>query len=408
MIKKMIGYKAPQNLILLFDVMAILLLYVYQNKFDEFVLMSGFLLTLIIYASNFILLKASSGDHYIFLMVSMLISISIIIIYRINLSYGFKQIVWFGVGIIMFFIFYTTTKTVTGWRKWTRVYVIISLCLFLITLIFGIRIKGATNWIKIGGFSFQLSEIIKIIYVFFLASYYENQEKIKNKYAFLGIIYGYIAFLFIQRDLGTAMIFYFVFITIAYIFEKDRKLIYYNLAAALVLAIASYFLVSHVSVRVITWIDPWSYIDNKGYQITQSLFAISAGGFFGTGIGLGHPYFIPEVHTDFIFSAICEEMGIFGGIGVIMIFLIFVYRGFKISLKQQDKFFKIIALGMTTMIGFQAFIIIGGVIKLVPLTGVTLPFVSYGGSSLISSFAALGILQVASEELELEQGELDG
>ncbi|QZY57427.1 FtsW/RodA/SpoVE family cell cycle protein [Crassaminicella profunda] len=406
--KKFFSYRMPQNLIFLIDILALLLLYFYKDGFDQFILVSGILLTFIIYISNFMLLKTSSGDHYIFLIMTMLVSIGIIMIYRIDPMFGFRQITWFGVGIATFFLFYTVIKNIQGWENFIKLYVGLSLILFLSTLVFGAKIKGATNWIKIGGFTFQPAEIIKILFVFFLAAYYSSKEKIGNTYIFLGIVYSYIGFLFIQRDLGTAMIFYFVFMTIFYIFEEDRKLIYYNIAGAVVIGVLSYFLVSHVKVRVITWIDPWSYMDTKGYQITQSLFAIASGGFFGTGIGLGHPEFIPEVHTDFIFSAICEEMGIFGGIGVIMLFFILVYRGFKIALGQHHQFFKIIALGMTTMLGFQAFIIIGGVIKMIPLTGVTLPFVSYGGSSLVSSFAALGILQVASEEVEFEEEEQNG
>ncbi|MCT4606028.1 MAG: FtsW/RodA/SpoVE family cell cycle protein [Marinisporobacter sp.] len=406
--KKFFSYKMPQNLIFLVDILALFLLYFYKDGFDQFILISGILLTLIIYISNFLLFKTSSGDHYIFLIMTMLVSIGIIMIYRINPTFGFRQITWFGVGITTFFLFYTIIKNINGWENWIKAYIGLSLILFVSTLILGTRIKGATNWIKIGGFTFQPAEIIKILFIFFLAAYYSGKKKIGNVYIFLGIVYSYIGFLFIQRDLGAAMIFYFVFMTIFYIFEEDRKLIYYNIAGAGIIGVLSYFLVHHVRVRVITWIDPWSYIDDKGYQITQSLFAIASGGFFGTGIGLGHPEFIPEVHTDFIFSAICEEMGIFGGIGVIMLFFILVYRGFKIVLAQHNKFFKIIALGMTTMLGFQAFIIIGGVIKMIPLTGVTLPFVSYGGSSLVASFVALGILQVASEEIEIEEEEQNG
>jgi cell division protein FtsW (lipid II flippase) len=169
--------------------------------------------------------------------------------------------------------------------------------------------------------------------------------------------------------------------------------------------VLGYTLFDHVRIRIATWLDPWKYIDNKGYQITQSLFAIASGGFFGTGIGLGHPDFIPAVHTDFIFSAICEEMGVFTGMAIIMLFLILVYRGFKIAFSQDDKFFQIVAFGISILFGFQSFIIFGGVMKLIPLTGITLPFVSYGGSSLLSSFIALGVLQVASEEIEQEEVE---
>jgi cell division protein FtsW (lipid II flippase) len=146
------------------------------------------------------------------------------------------------------------------------------------------------------------------------------------------------------------------------------------------------------------WMNPWADAAGKGYQITQSMFAIGAGGFFGRGIGLGNPNLIPEVKTDFIFSAICEEVGIFGGIAVILLYFILVYRGFKISLYIKDSFKKLVALGITLMFGFQTFIIIGGVIKFIPLTGITLPFISYGGSSLTSGFIALGILQALSKE----------
>lgn len=408
MLKKIFSYKTPQNLIVLVDSMALLLLYLYRDQFDRFILYTGILLILIIYISNFILLKATSGDHYIFLIMGMLISIGIIMIYRISPTFGFRQVIWFGISMIAYFLFYLGIKNIKGWQNWTKYYAAASLVLFLLTLILGTRVKGATNWIRIGNHSFQPAEIIKLLFIFFLAAYYTKKEKLFNKYYFLGIVYGHMAFLFIQRDLGTAMLFFLVFITIFYIYEENRKLIVYNLLGAGIASFFSYLLLNHVQVRVETWINPWRSIDSKGYQITQSLFAIGSGGFFGTGIGLGHPEFIPEVHTDFIFSAICEEMGVFGGIAVIMLFLILVYRGFKIALNQQDKFFRIVAIGTTAMLGFQAFIILGGVIKVIPLTGVTLPFISYGGSSLLSSFAALGILQVASEEIELEQEEEHG
>ncbi len=400
-----ISYRIPQNLMVLLNIMALLLLYLYKDRLDSFVLISGILLIFIIYISHFVLMKVSSGDHYIFLVISMLVSIGIIMIYRINPIYGFKQIIWFGLGIVNFFVFYLIIRRIKHWDKWMISYTAFSFVLFLSTLIFGAKIKGATNWIRIGEYTFQPAELIKVLFIFFLASYYAKKEQSIKLHIFLVTVYGHIAFLFLQKDLGTAMLFFFIFITISYIYEENRKSILYNLGGASLMAGVSYLLVNHVQIRVLTWINPWQYIDNKGYQITQSLFAIASGGFFGTGIGLGHPEYIPEVHTDFIFSAISEEMGIFGGIAVIMLFLILVYRGYKIALQQHNKFFRIIAIGITTMFGFQAFIIIGGVIKLIPLTGVTLPFVSYGGSSLVSSFAALGILQVASEELDWEQEE---
>ena len=176
-----------------------------------------------------------------------------------------------------------------------------------------------------------------------------------------------------------------------------------NLLLAAMGGMVGYLTMYHIQVRISTWLDPWADVAKKGYQICQSLFAIAAGGFFGSGIGLGKPTFIPEVHTDFIFSAICEEMGMFGGAAVIMLFFIFVYRGFKISLSLEDGFDKCVAVGITVMFAIQTFIITGGVIKLIPLTGITLPFISYGGSSLLSSFVALGILQAVSAKERVEK-----
>ena len=405
MLNKKTSYKRPRNLLFLLELMALVLLFVYDREnLDKFTIISGLSLILMIYISNFLLLRISTGDHYIFLITTMLLSIGVIMIYRINPALGMKQVIWIGIGILMFFISYFVVKNIKGWRDWTNIYFITSIILFVSTLLLGTNKKGSTNWIEIGRFSFQPTEIIKLLLIFLIASYYTNYEKYKEKkygsYYLTGIVYLFIGFLFLQKDLGTVLIFYAIFIALQFIYEKNRRLILYNILIFAAAGIAGIFLFDHVKIRFQIWLNPWKYIDNKGYQITQSLFAIATGGFFGTGIGLGHPDFIPEVYTDFIFSAICEEMGIFTGMGVIMLFLILVYRGFKIAISQGDKFFRIVALGISILFGIQSFIIFGGVLKLIPLTGITIPFVSYGGSSMLSSFIALGILQVASEELD--------
>ena len=165
-------------------------------------------------------------------------------------------------------------------------------------------------------------------------------------------------------------------------------------------SIVAYFLFSHVRIRVATWKDPWSDIDVTGYQITQALFAMASGGLFGSGIGLGRPDYIPVAESDFIFSAICEEMGIFMGIAVVLLFMILVYRAIKISLIQKDKFYSILAFVIGILFALQTFIILGGVLKLIPLTGVTLPFISQGGSSMIAGFILLGCLQYCGEEVK--------
>ena len=313
----------------------------------------------------------------------------------------------------MFFATYFILKKIKRWNKYTLLYLGVSLTLYLATLIFGTSIGGSKNWITISGFGFQPSEIIKILFVFFIASYYSNIEKYKKKFKaktsliFMAISYSYMGFLFLQKEVGTAVLLFLVFNVLFYVYEENRKLISLNFIGAIVMSVVGYLVFNHVRIRVDIWLNPWKDVAGRGYQIAQSLFAIGEGGLFGTGIGLGYPDFIPEVHTDFIFSAICEEMGLFAGIGVIMLFMIMVYRGVKIALEQHNIFYRILSLGITATIGFQAFIILGGVISMIPLTGITLPFISYGGSSLISGFISLAILQVASEELDIEEEELE-
>lgn len=408
MLNRGINYKVPRNLLFIFEVLALLLMFMYyKNSLDKSTIIYGLSLIFIVYIANFILLKITTGDNYIFLIVTMLASIGIIMIYRINPQQGLKQIVWISLGIVLFFTTYFVVKNIKGWKNWFIYYTSASILLFVMTLLLGSRFKGAINWIAIGGITFQPTEIIKILAIFLIASYYTNYDQFKEKkfgdYYLMGIMYLFVFFLFLQRDLGSLLIFCSIFLAFQYIYNENRKLVLLNLAVIVFSSLLGYLIFPHVRNRFEIWIDPWKHIDTIGYQITQSLFAIAEGGFFGTGLGLGHPDFIPEVSKDFIFSAICEEMGILAGIGIIMLFLILVYRGFKIAINQRNKFFRIVALGISVLFGIQSFIIFGGVIKMIPLTGITIPFVSYGGSSMLSSFIALGILQVASEELDMEE-----
>lgn len=405
---KKISLKAPRRLLLLFQILAIILIsYNSKVSMTNASILGVVGLVLLVYFSNILLAKVSPGDKYMFMIVSMLMSIGVIMIYRIDNQLGIKQLVWVVTGIALFFITYYIMKNISNWDKLMPLYIGGSYLLFLLTLTLGTATKGAKNWIKLGPISFQPAEIIKIALIFILASYYSNYEKYKqkNKYAsyiLTIIVYSFLGLLFIQRDLGMAVVFYSIFISLQFVYEDDRKLIFLNILLFLVGAFAGYTLFDHVKIRIQSWINPWKYIERQGYQITQSLFAIAEGGFFGSGIGLGYPGFIPEVHTDFIFGAICEEMGTLMGIGVIMLFLIFVYRGFKIAITQYNKFYRILSLGLSISFGVQIFIILGGVLKVIPLTGITLPFISYGGTSMLASFIALGVLQRASDPIEVK------
>lgn len=405
MISTKLSTNIPRRLLFLYEILALSLLFVYQkDSLDVYIITTGLGLILLVYISNYLLLKISKGDNYIFLIATMLMSIGIIMIYRIDPEAGIRQLMWLSIGILFFYISYFMVKYLKGLDKLIYLYIGGSYFLFLITFILGTRTHGAINWISIAGMSFQPAEITKLILIFIVACFYSQYEKFKeikySSYILMGIVYSFIGLLFLQRDLGMAAIFYGIFLVLQFIYEEDRKLVLINIGLIVVGAIIAYFAFSHVRVRVQTWIDPWKYIDDKGYQITQSLFAIAEGGFFGKGLGLGHPHFIPLAYNDFIFAAICEELGIFTGIGIIMLFLLLVYRGFKIGIGQTNNFYKILALGISTLFGIQSFIILGGVLKVIPLTGITLPFIAYGGTSILASFIALGILQVASEDID--------
>ena len=315
MLKNDISNRSPRNLLFLFEILSLSLVFLYDwGSVDRATYITAIGLVIIIYLSNFILNKISKGDSYIFLIVTMLVSIGVIMVYRIDSQLGMKQLLWLSLGILIFYLTYFVLKFIRGWKNWIPLYLGLSYLLFFLTFLLGKRKYGAINWITIGGHSFQPAEITKILLIFIIAAYYSNPEKFsKYKYApyyIMGIVYSFIALLFLQRDLGTALIFYAIFLAIQFIYEDRRILILYNIILFAAGGILGYVVFDHVKIRVLTWIDPWSYIDNKGYQITQSLFAIASGGFFGTGLGLGHPEFIPLSYTDFIFSAICEEMGL--------------------------------------------------------------------------------------------------
>ena len=399
--------KIPIRLLFIFEILSLSLIFMYRwDNLDFNTFATGIGLILLVYFSNSVLRRISSGDHYLFLIVSMMFSIGLIMIFRISSDLGVKQLLWLLIGIGVFFLSYFTIKKIDVWDKMITLYLGVAYGLFAMTFILGSRLRGAINWVNIGGVSFQPAEITKIALIFFLAAYYFNLEKYsKNKYSewiVMGIVYSYIGLLFLQRDLGTALIFFGIYTGLQYIYCSGRRYELANLSLAVLGGTLGYVLFDHVKVRVTTWINPWPYINDKGYQITQSLFAIAEGSYFGTGLGRGNPAFIPLSYNDFIFSSISEEMGVFTGIGIIMLFVLLVYRGFKIALLQNHKFYRIVALGISLMFGLQAFIIIGGAIKVIPLTGLTLPFISYGGSSIVSSFLALGILQGASEKVVKE------
>lgn len=402
--------RQPRNLLLIFEILSILLLFsLNNNHVDRYIVILFLGLILIVYISNLVLGKVSSGDNYIFLIVSMLLSLGIITIYRLSPKLGLRQLIWVLAGILVFYITYFIIRAMRKLEYMTIVYLGLSVLFFLLTLILAPSKYGAKNWIELAdGITIQLSEFTKILVIFLIASFYSNfnshLKKLNYKhtsYYLMAVIYAFVGFLFIQRDLGTAVIFVGIYTLLQYVYDEDRKSILVNVGLMLMGSIVGFFAFSHVKNRIDIWLNPWTAdkVNDLGRQIVQSLFGIGEGGFFGQGIGLGYPKQITLAHSDVIFSAICEEMGILIGIGIIMLYMLLVYRAIKIALNQEYLFYRILAIAVAILFTIQAFLNIGGVIKLIPMTGLTLPFISYGGSSMISSFVALGILQVTSEDL---------
>ena len=395
----------PIFLVVLIDLMLFGLLSTMSGTFDSLLMMLGggkIAITLLVHV---IIRKLRMGDPHISTLASLILSIGLAMQLRLSMEIGFKQFIWYLIGMSIFLltcaIFPVLNKRIRSiWLFYGTM-----IFLFVLTLAIGVRINGAKNWIILGKLSFQPSEFIKILFVFFMAAFVSNPEalhikisgkRIPSKWTLMGMVFILLGFFVLQREFGTALLIFTVYLTVVYAFEKAVIFIGANTALAGLAALIAIQIMPHLKVRVDSWLNPFTDIAGKGYQITQSLFAIGSGGFFGTGLGIGYPHFIPNVETDFIFSAICEEMGLFGGIAVIILFMLISYRGIKICLSLRDPYTKAVAFGLTMTVGFQTFLIIGGVTKLVPLTGVTLPFVSYGGSSLISSFLILGLLQVLS------------
>ncbi len=402
MINKLL--RRPRDILLIFEILAILLVfYTYEGDLDRQLLFLTGGLVFVIYISNFILGKITTGDNYIFLIISLLLTIGVVTIFRIKPETGIKQLQWAFIGVLLFYATYFVVRVFPNLERYGSLALIVSVLLFLSTLIFGKTVGGSRNWLSLGFVVFQPTEFIKILLMFILGSFYTNYEKYKKypyaSYIIMAIIYFFVLLLFIQRDLGTAVMFMAMYMSVQFVYDPDVKAKVINVALLVLGAVAGYFLFTHVRTRFDIWMNPWDDVYNAGRQIVQSLFAIAEGGFFGAGIGFGHPELIPVSESDFIFPVICEEMGLFAGFAIILLYILLIYRGIKIALEQEYKFYRILAISATVMISIQAFLNIGGVTKFIPMTGITLPFMSYGGSSILSSFIALGILQVASEDL---------
>jgi cell division protein FtsW (lipid II flippase) len=372
-----------------------------SGKLDLLPIFLGISSCVLVMYSHFIIKKFfPHGDKYLLIIACFIAQFGLVMIYRlspVNPINSIKQITWFTVGIAIYIFIVVFLPDLRKFSKFKYFYIVIALLLLSSTLFFGREIKGSKNWLQIGSINFQPSEIAKLFMILYLSSAIQEIKNTRDAVKAAIPVFIAILLLVVEKDLGAGLIFFGIFITMLYIGTSNALYILCGTAAFLTGGFFSYLIFNHVRTRIAIWINPWKYKTGKGYQICQSLFAIAAGGLFGTGLGLGHPQYISEVRNDFIFSAICEEMGLLGAAALIILYLLLVYRGLRTAVNARDNYSKLVAVGISSMIAFQVFVVIGGVTKMIPMTGMTLPFVSYGGSSMLLNFASLGVLQKISE-----------
>lgn len=323
----------------------------------------------------------------------MLLTISFIVLTRLSINKAIRQVIIVAISFLLCLIVPQTIKSLQWIKRFGWVYGVVGIILLLIVLVMGRTSYGATNWLNIAGFSFQPSEFVKLLFVISIAALFQEGTDFKRICVITVMAAANVLILVLHRDLGGALIFFITYIFMLYVATSKPIYLFSGLAAGSVAAIIAYRLFYHVRVRVIAWQNPFGYIDKEGYQITQSLFAIGTGGWFGMGLNRGLPTDIPVVDSDFIFSAISEELGGLFAICLILLFTSCFVMFINIALHQEEMFYRQIALGFSVMFGFQVILSIGGVIKFIPSTGVTLPLISSGGSSVLSTIIMFMIMQ---------------
>jgi cell division protein FtsW (lipid II flippase) len=321
-----------------------------------------------------------------------------------------RQMIWLGLATLALLAVALAPGDLRWLRRYRYTWLLVGLVLLATTLVVGVNPSGvgARLGLGLGGIYFQPSELLKLLMLVFLSSYLEDRREVLLAVearigrwrlphpAYLGpmlLMWGFSMVLLIwQRDLGAALLFFGVFLAMLYVATGQGRYVLTGLVLLSAATIVGYRLFDHVALRVDAWWNPWREASGRSFQIVQSLLAFASGGVLGQGLGQGLPTAIPVVHTDFVFAAIGEEYGLMGVLAVIGCFVLLVGRAFHIALQVRRPFDQLLAAGIGALFGLQALVIMGGTLKLIPLTGVTLPFVSYGGSSLLTSMIMVGLL----------------
>jgi len=373
--------------------------------------------------AHFATRRLAPGANGIMLpLAGLLNGIGYVFIARLDKDLAALQALWTALGIVAFVATLALVRRVRDLERFRYTFALVGIGLLLMPLlpVLGRNINGSRLWIRFGTVTFQPGELAKIVLCVFFASYLVEKRELLSETRYrvgpmfvpnfkyfgpVALAWGVsLVIMTAERDLGSSLLFFTLFIAMLWVATGRGA----YLAIGGVMFTAGAFLAwrsfGHVQDRVTIWINPWKTASGTGYQIVQALFAFAAGGLAGTNIAQGSPQRIPAVSTDFIFAAIGEELGLLGTTAIVMAFLLLVATGIRIALRAEPPFEKLLAAGLTTILGVQAFVIIGGVTRLVPLTGITLPFVSYGGSSLLANYALLALLlRISHDQAEREQ-----
>jgi cell division protein FtsW (lipid II flippase) len=367
------------------------------------------------------------ADPYLFPLVAVLACFGLVVIYRIDDTLARQQAEWFVVGLALFTATILLVRDLRVLERYRYTIALVGLLLLFLPRVplIGQAVNGAYLSVKIGPVAFQPAEFGKIAIVIFLAAYLRDtrQVLVQGAHRVLGLTlpplrhFGPLLFvwgaamlmLIFIRDLGSSLMYFGGFLAVLYVATNRVS---FTVIGLLLFALGAWFMgthVPHVEDRVDVWLNPFQHAQTTGYQIAQSMFAQADGGLFGTGFGasllkVGGTVLLPAPQTDMIYAVIVNELGLVGACGLILVYLLFAQRGFKTAMLAGDSFSKLLAVGLSSVFALQVFVIVGGVTRVIPLTGVTLPFVSYGGSSIMANFILLGLLLLVSDRARRPPG----
>ena len=349
-------------------------------------------------------------DPFLLPIVFLLTGWGLLAVWRVSPEFGARQTVWFVVAVVVLLEMLPRPGILQALKHYRYLLLTAGIVLAVLTLMFGTNPSGGETrlWLGCCGFYFQPSEPLRLLLLAYFAGFLADRMALSPSHSMapplatlapLVVLWGLsVALLAVQRDLGTGMLFLALLAFLLYFASGQARVLVGAAILAGVGAVLGYLAFDIVRIRLAAWINPWADSSGHSYQIVQSMIAMASGGVFGRGPGLGSPGFVPVAHTDFIFSVVTEEWGLTGGLAMIGLFALLVSRGLVAAVRSRDRFTSLLAAGISLALGLQAILILGGVLRLLPLTGVTLPFVSYGGSSLVTSFIGIGLLVLLSSE----------